>query len=310
MARTLLQDLRNRVVDAIDRGMSCRATAAHFGVNTSSAIRWRRLAPSAWPNSRPASRRGSAFRQDRSARRFHQRTGGRGGDITLVEVQVRLIKRGTPVGIGAVHHFFARHGIMRKKTGHAIEQDRPDVLRQQQRWFDGQLNLDPERLVFIDETWTATIMTRSHGRCPSGEQLRMGFPQALVALTAVEGFYERVVRGLPGPTGHHCLLLKIAPLWCMSHLPAEGGTANRHASKEVCKRDSGVASGLRYQARPVRRSEDHVGEMRVPTARPLKGVDKNGSLPSQAPDLCSGDSEHCMPSKLAPVRLGADDKRI
>jgi transposase len=25
------------------------------------------------------------------------------------------------------------------------------------RWFDGQLDLDPERLVFIDETWCSPI---------------------------------------------------------------------------------------------------------------------------------------------------------
>jgi transposase len=30
--------------------------------------------------------------------------------------------------------------------------------------------------VFVDETWTATNMTRSHGRCGKGERLRMGFP--------------------------------------------------------------------------------------------------------------------------------------
>jgi transposase len=30
--------------------------------------------------------------------------------------------------------------------------------------------------VFIDETWTATNMTRSHGRCAKGERLRMGYP--------------------------------------------------------------------------------------------------------------------------------------
>ena len=30
--------------------------------------------------------------------------------------------------------------------------------------------------MFIDETWTATNMTRSHGRAPKGERLRMGFP--------------------------------------------------------------------------------------------------------------------------------------
>jgi hypothetical protein len=39
-----------------------------------------------------------------------------------------------------------------KKTGHTIEQDRPDVLRQRRTWFDGQVYLEPERLVFIDET--------------------------------------------------------------------------------------------------------------------------------------------------------------
>ncbi len=30
------------------------------------------------------------------------------------------------------------------------------------------------RLVFIDETWTKTNMTRTHGRCRRGERLRMG----------------------------------------------------------------------------------------------------------------------------------------
>ena len=30
--------------------------------------------------------------------------------------------------------------------------------------------------MFIDETWTATNLTRCHGRCLKGERLRMGFP--------------------------------------------------------------------------------------------------------------------------------------
>jgi hypothetical protein len=46
-------------------------------------------------------------------------------------------------------------------------------LRQRQQWFDGQLDVDPERLMFIDEMWTATNMTRSHGPCPKCERLRM-----------------------------------------------------------------------------------------------------------------------------------------
>ena len=65
---------------------------------------------------------------------------------------------------------------MEKKTAHATEQDRPDVLKRRQDWFDLQLDLDPERLVFIDETWTSTNMARRRGRCGRGERLRMGVP--------------------------------------------------------------------------------------------------------------------------------------
>ncbi len=54
---------------------------------------------------------------------------------------------------------------------HPAGQD--SVLNQRRSWFDGQLDLDPERLVFIDETWTATNTTRSHGRCAKGWCLRM-----------------------------------------------------------------------------------------------------------------------------------------
>ena len=54
------------------------------------------------------------------------------------------------------------------------------MLRPRQAWFDGQRDLDPERLVFIDETWTATNMARSHGRCAKGERLRMIFSSLVI----------------------------------------------------------------------------------------------------------------------------------
>ncbi|CCJ06989.1 Transposase and inactivated derivatives-like protein [Methylocystis sp. SC2] len=31
-------------------------------------------------------------------------------------------------------------------------------------WFEGQLDLDPAKRVFIDETWTTTNMARKCGR--------------------------------------------------------------------------------------------------------------------------------------------------
>lgn len=45
-----------------------------------------------------------------------------------------------------------------------------------QEWFDGQLDLEPARLVFIDETWASTNMARRHGRCARGERLRISVP--------------------------------------------------------------------------------------------------------------------------------------
>jgi transposase len=63
-----------------------------------------------------------------------------------------------------------------KKTAHAAEQDRPDVLRRRWAWFEAQPDLDPDRLVFIDETWASTNMARTHGRAPRGERLRAAIP--------------------------------------------------------------------------------------------------------------------------------------
>jgi hypothetical protein len=58
--------------------------------------------------------------------------------------------------------------------------DRPDILNRHQAWFDGQLDLELERLVFVEETWASTKMARSHGRCPRGERLRMSVPHGHV----------------------------------------------------------------------------------------------------------------------------------
>jgi len=53
----------------------------------------------------------------------------------------------------------------------AAEQQRPDVEERRARWRVEMLGLDPETLVFIDETWAKTNMTRSRGRAPRGERL-------------------------------------------------------------------------------------------------------------------------------------------
>src|SRR4051812_21370679 len=64
----------------------------------------------------------------------------------------------------------------RKKDGACAEQERPGIRKRRAAWFEGQLDLDPARLVFIDETWASTNMARRYGRAPRGRRLRAGVP--------------------------------------------------------------------------------------------------------------------------------------
>lgn len=45
------------------------------------------------------------------------------------------------------------------------------MARRRARWKKYQGRIDPRRLVFIDETWAKTNMTRLHGRCRRGDRL-------------------------------------------------------------------------------------------------------------------------------------------
>jgi transposase len=50
------------------------------------------------------------------------------------------------------------------------------VRAARQVWFEGQLDLDPEKLIFIDETGATTKMARRYGRAPRGERCRAAVP--------------------------------------------------------------------------------------------------------------------------------------
>jgi transposase len=54
-------------------------------------------------------------------------------------------------------------------------------------WFDSQDELDPSKLVFIDETGASTKMTRLRGRAPRGERLKASVPHGHWATTTFVG---------------------------------------------------------------------------------------------------------------------------
>lgn len=116
MAAALSQDLRIRVIRAVEEGCSRRQAASRFGVSVSSAIRW----AAEWRGSGRTSARPQGGDQ-RSGRieaeaavllaRIEETP-----DVTLAELQTMLRERGVGVGIGTLWRFFARRGISFKKN--------------------------------------------------------------------------------------------------------------------------------------------------------------------------------------------------
>jgi hypothetical protein len=54
------------------------------------------------------------------------------------------------------------------------------VRAEREDWFEAQDELDPDRLVFLDETATTTNMVRRYGWAPRGERCRVAVPHGHV----------------------------------------------------------------------------------------------------------------------------------
>ena len=136
MDQPLSMDLRERLLAAIDEGMSCRSAAARFSVAPSAVIRW--LAQQREIGSFALKPQGGVMRSRRIEERRAEilAVSAAQKDISLEELRLALINLGQHVSVAGLHRFFVRHGTTRtKETGHAIEQDRSDVRSQQHDWI-------------------------------------------------------------------------------------------------------------------------------------------------------------------------------
>jgi len=71
------------------------------------------------------------------------------------------------------------------------------VKADREAWFEGQLDLDPAKLVFIDETAATTKMARLRGRAPKGERCRAAAPHGHWKTTTLTAGLS--LRGLVAP---------------------------------------------------------------------------------------------------------------
>lgn len=144
MTRSLSGDLRGRVIAAIEDGGSTREAARRFRIGISTAGAWYRRYRET--GEMEARKQGQPSRSKLDAHgAFILGLIEKTPDITLAEIGERLVdERGVRAAPSTVWLFLDRRGVTFKKTAHASEQQRPDVLRRRIAWFDGQLDLDPD----------------------------------------------------------------------------------------------------------------------------------------------------------------------
>jgi len=91
-------------------------------------------------------------------------------DLTLAELQQRLAKQGVATKIATLWHQLNKWKLTSKKNLHANEQELADVQAARGAWSEAQPGMEIEKLVFIDETWISTSMTRHYIRAPRGQR--------------------------------------------------------------------------------------------------------------------------------------------
>src|SRR3954470_5830875 len=159
------QDLRQRILDTVQRREgSLRQIARRFLVSVSfitRLLRTHRSTGSLQPKPQGGGNPPVLGPEDLERLRELIR---QQPDATLEECRQRL---GLSCSLMTISRALSKSGLPRKeKVPRAQEQDRPEVQGQRREFRKRPADVDPERLVFVDECGANTAMTRTYGRAP------------------------------------------------------------------------------------------------------------------------------------------------
>jgi transposase len=177
MGKPYSMDLRERVVAAVKTGgMSRNRAAKQFGLGISTVINWvKRVGETG--SVAPGKMGGHKPKKISGEHRLWLLQRIKDRDFTLRGLVADLAERGLEVDYRSVWEFVHAEQLSFKKSLVAGERDRPDVARRRAQWTKYQNRIEPERLVFIDETWTKTNMAPLRGWAPLGKRLVAKVPQ-------------------------------------------------------------------------------------------------------------------------------------
>lgn len=195
-------DLRERIVWAVEAGeYSLRELAELFTVDLSTIVRLvqgYRSTGSVQPKPHAG---GTPPKLDAKAVTRLLKLVNQQPDATLAELRDRL---GVACCVMTIFRALKRNRITRKKKSqHAEERDSPRVQKQRRVFRKNMAMVDPDHLVFVDETGATTAMGRTYGRSPEGERVQTTAPGAWKNVTLISGLRSSGVvapMALPGAT--------------------------------------------------------------------------------------------------------------
>ena len=177
-----------------------------------------------------------------------------------------------------------------------------------ENWIDGQRDLDPERLIFIDESSLSTKMARLRGWAPKGDRCRAAIPHGhwktftFVGGLTLAGFVAPML--LDGPMDGECFLAWVEQMLAPTLRPGDLVVMDNLAAHKVMGiRQAIEACGaeLRYlppyspDLNPIENAFAKLkAHVRKSAARTLEALERAAAnaLPKFQPDQCANFFAH------------------
>ncbi|MEM9446560.1 MAG: IS630 family transposase, partial [Verrucomicrobiota bacterium] len=164
------KDLRDKVIQALEGGMSQSQAAHNFGIKRTTVWQyWKRYKQKGevYYKQHGGHLQSKLHTYKKELIKWIKQSPG----MTLEQMRERLDEQyKLSISQATLHYHLCKMGYSFKKTFRASERGRADIAIKRQQWKWDQLVWNPQKLVFLDETGVNTKMTGLYGRALRGER--------------------------------------------------------------------------------------------------------------------------------------------